>query len=211
MTSEPTPYDLACASCEERFDALTANWCNCIGTDSSFVCPICKSCFCRATRAFKQEFWSGAPQGLWDRRTAHRQVRREDTRPVEGAPSPTRPLVLIVDDSPIERFAAAQIVQEWGYRVETAADGAAGLAAARTLVPALVLTDALMPKLDGRELCRQLKSDPLTRTTKVVIMTSLYTSPSQKAEALRRFDADEVSTKPLDVTDLEKILNRLLD
>jgi len=72
-----------------------------------------------------------------------------------------------------------------------------------------VLADALMPKVDGREMCKTLKSSPSTRETKVVIVTGLYKAPHYKYEAFHSFGADEYLLKPVEPEELRKVLRRL--
>jgi CheY-like chemotaxis protein len=64
--------------------------------------------------------------------------------------------------------------------------------------PEVILTDALMPRLEGREMCRRLKDDPETRDIKVIIMTSLYKGQRYRGEAMSNFGADGYLAKPLD-------------
>ncbi len=74
------------------------------------------------------------------------------------------------DERTILRLATI-VLGDLGYTVLTANDGAEALNLARAVRPDLVLTDALMPKMDGREVCKRLKSDPQTSSIKVIIMT----------------------------------------
>ena len=97
-----------------------------------------------------------------------------------------------------------------GYGLIVARNGTDGLALARSHRPDLVLTDALMPGLDGREMCRQLKTDAETRAIKVVVMTALYTAPRYQTEGIRHFQADQYVAKPLDVDQLDAILRAQL-
>ena len=73
-----------------------------------------------------------------------------------------------------------RIIERLGYGVAVAQDGVEGLAMARSYRPELVLTDAMMPKLDGREMGRLIKDDPELTGTKVVVITSLYTDSRYK-------------------------------
>jgi CheY-like chemotaxis protein len=115
---------------------------------------------------------------LWDRaESAH--------KPPELAKNPEpdaviRPLVLVVDDEPDIRRMAGAAVELLRYGVIFASNGEEGLEVAKAYRPDLVLTDAFMPKMDGREMCRLIKSDRLTANAKVVVMTSLYTASRYK-------------------------------
>ena len=70
--------------------------------------------------------------------------------------------ILIVDDLSANRDLLVTILRHQGHRMVEAADGAAGLAVARAEHPDLVITDVLMPVMDGYELVRQLRRDAVT-------------------------------------------------
>ena len=72
------------------------------------------------------------------------------------------------------------------------------------------LADALMPKMDGREMCRRIKEDPETAGIKVVVMTSVYVHPKYRTEGVRVYQADEYLTKPLDLSQLSAFLQKHL-
>ena len=118
--------------------------------------------------------------------------------------------MLVIDDQRICRVTAARTLESFGLRVLEAADGVEGLRLAREHRPKMVLTDALMPKLDGRELCRLVKQDPLLAGTQVAVMTSLYTSPSQRNEGMQVFRADAWLAKPVDAAKLREVVTRLV-
>src|SRR5947209_15707141 len=63
-----------------------------------------------------------------------------------------------------------------------------------------------MPKMDGRELCRLVKSDPQLAGTRVVVMSSVYTSGRFKREALSHFKADDYLAKPVDANALYRLI-----
>jgi CheY-like chemotaxis protein len=105
---------------------------------------------------------------------------------------------------------ATRVVESHGYSVVLATNGEEGLELARRYQPDLVLTDALMPKLDGREMSRRLKEDPETASVKVVVMTALYTSAKYKTEGTRVFRVDDYLAKPLAVDDLRALLAKHL-
>ncbi len=76
--------------------------------------------------------------------------------------SEKRALILVVERNPavqrLERF----FLEQAGYTVEFASDGISALARAQELCPKIVVTEILVPRLDGLSLCRALKSDPRT-------------------------------------------------
>jgi CheY-like chemotaxis protein len=102
------------------------------------------------------------------------------------------------DDDPIARAIAAQVIHTAGYGVVVAENGSQALEMARRYRPELVITDAMMPGLDGREVARTIKAE--MATTKLVIITSVYKDARYKHEALRDFGADEYVKKPVACT-----------
>jgi CheY-like chemotaxis protein len=121
-----------------------------------------------------------------------------------------RPLVLIVDDEIDIRKVAFAAISELGYQAIVAASGEEGIEVARTYKPDLILTDAFMPKMDGREMCRRIKANPDTARARVVVMTSLYTASRYKYEAFKEFQADDYLPKPLEFQALRELLEKHL-
>jgi CheY-like chemotaxis protein len=80
--------------------------------------------------------------------------------------------ILLVDDDRSVLIAWKRILQLEGYRVETASDGEAGLAAANKVQPVLVITDRAMPRMDGIEFCLQLRREPKLAGIPVVLATA---------------------------------------
>jgi CheY-like chemotaxis protein len=76
--------------------------------------------------------------------------------------------VLVVDDEPDQRFLLRRILQRAGHEVTEATDGAAALRAVQELPPDLVVTDVMMPVMDGVELIRCLRGDPATAHIPIV-------------------------------------------
>ena len=80
--------------------------------------------------------------------------------------------VLVVDDDPDKRTLLTVALQMAGYEVRSANDGEEGLAAIESYQPDLVITDVMMPKMDGYELARRVRANPLTRFIPVIIQTA---------------------------------------
>lgn len=193
-----------CGSCRMAFDAMQAGWCACVTKTISLACPACRFCLCKVSAGASRDFWFRAPEPLVERRRQEEQ-RRARTRPTLVPNEAKR--VLIVDDDEEIRFIADYALRDMGYATMTAADGDEVMNIVATEKPDIVLTDALMPKIDGRELCKQIKlRHP---RIKVVVMTSLYTAHRYKAEAYRVFHADDYLAKPIDFARLENVLRRL--
>jgi CheY-like chemotaxis protein len=72
------------------------------------------------------------------------------------------PRILVVDDEPDQRFLLRRIFERAGHEVTDAGDGAAALAVVRESPPDLVVTDMMMPIMDGAELIRRLRGEPAT-------------------------------------------------
>jgi CheY-like chemotaxis protein len=209
MRGNSATYEVACHACANPFDAGSAEWCTCLWQERSLVCPHCAKCFCKAPLSYRQKFWREAPQPMWDRKLQETQAEFETPeRPDPDAVE--RPLVLVVDDEKDIQRVATRVLRGLGYGVIVARDGPEGLELAKRYRPELVLADALMPKMDGREMCRQIKSDPDTKGTKVVVMTSLYTHPKYQVEGIRVYQADDYLAKPLDLAQLQKLAQKHL-
>ncbi|MET3132526.1 two-component system sensor histidine kinase/response regulator [Oxalobacteraceae bacterium GrIS 1.11] len=81
--------------------------------------------------------------------------------------------VLIVEDSPTQAERLRRLIQSAQYKARVAANGQVALAAIRERKPQLVLTDIVMPEMNGYELCRAIKSDPTLHDIPVILVTSL--------------------------------------
>jgi signal transduction histidine kinase/CheY-like chemotaxis protein len=127
----------------------------------------------------------------------------EEEAPVEAASAALAdgeaPCVLVVDDSEDMRLYLRGHLEP-KYRVMEAADGRVGLGLAQRYHPALVISDVLMPELDGIDLCRALKDHPATADIPVVLLTA-RTSDQAKQEGLEA-RADDYLFKPFSATEL---------
>ena len=108
----------------------------------------------------------------------------------------TPPRILVVDDTAANVHILELRLAAHGYEVLTAADGEAALAAARTFLPDLILLDVMMPKVDGLEVCRQLRADPSFPFMPIIMVTA-KADPKDVVAGLEA-GGDEYLTKPVD-------------
>jgi len=90
----------------------------------------------------------------------------------QGLVALMNPLVLVIDDELTQRRLMTRVLQAEGYRVHAVADGEAGLRAVVERAPDLVLLDLHLPQIDGYEICRRLRADPVTATLPVIVITA---------------------------------------
>jgi two-component system, cell cycle response regulator DivK len=96
------------------------------------------------------------------------------------APDGDQPLVLLVDDSEDNREVYAQYLAFSGFRVEIAVDGVEAVEKASLLHPDVIVMDLSLPRLDGWEATRQIKSAPATSGIPVIALTGHAVSESKR-------------------------------
>src|SRR3989442_8892367 len=111
--------------------------------------------------------------------------------------------ILVVDDQRAIAEMMTGVLQGRGYEVLTAFDGETALRQVHAERPDLVVSDILMPGMDGYELCRRVRSDPLTALLPIVLVTSL----DPQAERINGLEAgaDDFLSKPVN---WEEVLGR---
>ncbi len=107
-------------------------------------------------------------------------------------PARAAALVLVADRDPVVRELVEHFLVVAGFHVEFVLDGASALDRARELRPDVVLTEVMLPRLDGLTLCRRLGEDPVTRGVPVVVFSVLAA-----AERAREAGAAAFLLKPL--------------
>jgi class 3 adenylate cyclase len=113
--------------------------------------------------------------------------------------SDPRPKILAVDDTPVNLKLFEAILAPRGYDVITASSGREALEKVRTEKPDLVLSDIVMPGMNGYELCKKLREDESTRFLPVVMITA--SGDQERIQALEA-GADDFMTKPPDQVEL---------
>ncbi len=102
--------------------------------------------------------------------------------------------VLVVDDSPTDRQVVTTLLQKQGYEVTVAVDGEDALQKIAADRPPLVLLDIVMPKMNGYQVLRHIKSAPETRDIKVILVSS-KNQDSDRFWGLKQ-GADDYIAKP---------------
>ncbi len=115
--------------------------------------------------------------------------------------------VLIVEDEPNARAGLAELVESWGYRTECAADGAAGLDLVLRWSPAIVVTDLMMPRMDGLQLLDRISELP---QQVAVVMLTAQGSIDSAVNAMRMGAYDYIQ-KPIDPIRLKMILSNAVE
>src|SRR5258708_38860633 len=110
------------------------------------------------------------------------------------------PRILVVDDVETNRDILVTRLSAQGYELLEAADGEEALALARKERPDLILLDVMMPKIDGIEVCRQLKADKSLPFMPIILVTAK--TDSKDVVAGLEAGADEYLSKPFDHTAL---------
>ena len=117
--------------------------------------------------------------------------------------------ILIVDDQEQNLYLLQVLLEGNGYEVESAFDGAEALMKARHTPPDMIVTDILMPVMDGYTLCREWKSDDLLKHIPLVFYTATYTKPKDEEFALS-LGAERFVIKPQEPHILMNILKEVL-
>src|SRR5581483_5831166 len=127
---------------------------------------------------------------------------------MKAAPTPIRGRILVADDDLPLRRVLGKILSSAGYEVVLVEDGKAAVEKAAEIKPDLVITDGLMPKMHGFLVCKALKE--MQPAPKVIMLTAVYTKLNYRFEARDRYGADDLLTKPFEVSDLLKCIERHL-
>jgi CheY-like chemotaxis protein len=123
-------------------------------------------------------------------------------------PAGLAPPVVVVDDDRDAREMLAEYLAFCGFSVHQAQDGREAIDMAERVRPALMLMDLMMPRMDGWEATRRLKTNASTRDIAIVAV-SACTQPGDQDRA-RSVGCDEFICKPVDLQYLARLVNRLI-
>ena len=197
-----------CFRCRQDFELVSSKMCDCIARERTFVCPHCGSCACDASYIRRNEFWMKAPPVLWQRRRGEEVdgIARLQSLDPKSLP---RPLALIVDDDPLVLTVAQRVLRGMGFTTLVTTKPEEAYEIAMATLPDLMLTDALMPRLDGRDLCLRIKRRS-TPEIKIIIMSAVYRHVLYHNEAFKKFRVDEYLEKPIKPGVLRDAVDRLM-
>src|ERR1700680_4338243 len=123
------------------------------------------------------------------------------------SPATVSERVLIVEDEPAARIGLEQLVKSWGFVAESASDGEEALQKVTTFRPAIVITDMVMPRMDGLALLRALQQQGADATT--LLLTAQGTVETA-VEAMKE-GAYDYLTKPVDLKRLKILLDKIVE
>ncbi|MDX6541364.1 MAG: two-component system, OmpR family, phosphate regulon response regulator PhoB [Gaiellales bacterium] len=123
-------------------------------------------------------------------------------------PPSARPTVLVCDDEPVLRMLVRATLDQGNYTVVEACDGDEALARTRSEQPDLILLDMMMPGRSGSDVLRELRSNPLTAQTPVIMLTARAQASDREAMSLA--GANHYLTKPFSPVGLASLVEEVL-
>ena len=117
--------------------------------------------------------------------------------------------ILIVDDNPVNLKLIRILLAAEGYDVHTAGDAEEALRVLKDLRPRIILMDIQLPGIDGLELTRQLKANPLTHDIRILGLTAYAMKGDE--EKIMAAGCDGYIAKPIDTRTLPGVIQRYLD
>ena len=116
--------------------------------------------------------------------------------------------ILIVDDEEIIRELLADTFRDTNYTIELATCGYDAGVLAERIHPDVILLDILLPDVDGREICKQIRRNPVTADAKIIAVTALK-EPAQ-IEEIKAAGADDHIGKPFDVDEIRDKVSAMI-
>ncbi len=117
--------------------------------------------------------------------------------------------ILVVDDNEDARVLLKTILESQGHTVGTANNGTRALQSVRRMKPELIISDIMMPGMDGFELCRTIKEDEQLKNIPVILFTVTFTGPSDQ-DLAAAVGASRFIIKPVETQGLIKVINDVL-
>jgi two-component system, OmpR family, alkaline phosphatase synthesis response regulator PhoP len=121
--------------------------------------------------------------------------------------------ILLIDDDPDFVEAVKVIVENGGYEVRVAYDGAEGLEAVAEEKPDLIVLDVMMPVMNGHEACAKLKADPQTAKIPIILLTAVadrVTTSTYTHRDMLESEAEDYMPKPVEPAELLALIKSWL-
>ena len=119
------------------------------------------------------------------------------------------PIILVVDDTEAKRYLSAHVLRRAGYRVLEADSGEVALEIIKETVPALIILDINLPGLNGFEICKIIRSNPLTASIAILHLSASYGAKEYKIQGLME-GADGYLSQPVEPDELLATITALL-
>lgn len=117
--------------------------------------------------------------------------------------------IVLVDDDRVTLAVIEKALILDGFWVYSAQDGEEGLELVKREKPDILLSDMLMPKIHGADLCKKVKESQELKHTRVILMSAVYKKITYR-DIIRESGADDFIGKPVDLPDLKDRINKLL-
>ncbi len=117
--------------------------------------------------------------------------------------------VVLVDDDKVTLRLLEHMLEKAGFEIFTSCDGSKAWKLIQEKSPHIVISDILIPQLDGFALTKKIKQDPQLKNVKVILMSAVYKDQKFRAD-IREAGADYFIVKPVDTKDLLVILKKIL-
>jgi len=117
--------------------------------------------------------------------------------------------IVVIDDDKVTLRLVEKTLVDQGFEVLTAPDGLSGLDLIHKSLPSLVISDVLIPKIDGMELTKKIKSHSVLQYIHVILMSAVYKGFAFKKDILES-GADSFLAKPLNTSELVQQVNNIL-
>lgn len=118
--------------------------------------------------------------------------------------------ILIVEDKEDSRIMLSRLLEGAGHDVKSAINGRDALNTIKTATPDLIITDILMPEIDGFELCREIRKHPHWNHIPIIIYTGTYVTPVNE-QLGRALGATEYIIKPQEPDVLIKLIQKVIE
>ncbi|MCI4444678.1 MAG: response regulator [Candidatus Aminicenantes bacterium] len=109
--------------------------------------------------------------------------------------------ILVIDDDRVTASLLEKLLRKEGYIVFTASDGVSGFELVKLHQPELVISDMLLPRLHGIDLCKKIKEDPALNKTKIILITAVYKGTATETD-IKNWGADYYFEKPINTKSL---------